>query len=411
MKILQLCKKFPYPLKDGEAIAVTYLSRALHELGCEVSLLAMNTSKHYVDTDNLPRQFNHYKKIFTSFVDNRVKPFDAFVNLFSEESYNISRFVTDGYKKQLINLLEREDYDVIQLETLYLAPYIPIIRQYSTAKIVMRSHNIEHEIWERLSANATNPLKKWYLTHLTKKLKRFELEQLSKYDAMLAITQRDLSFSQELGYDKPAVVVPIGLDISYYTADNSCYRRPLKLSFIGSLDWQPNIEGLVWFLDNVWEEISAALPEVEFHIAGRNTPDWLKNLKKKNVFVHGEVPDAQEFINKFPLMVVPLLSGGGMRAKILEGMALGKVILSTSIGLEGIDADHEEHVLVADTPAEFVTALIEYQDLDKLLAIGQRAQVFTAKNYDNYEIAKKVLTFYKQLCGIKIEKRAAAEVN
>ena len=409
MKILQLCKKFPFPLKDGEAIAVTYLSRALHELGCEVTLLAMNTSKHFVETDNLPKSFNHYKNIYTSFVDNRVKPYDAFLNLFSDESYHISRFVTKGYNDQLINLLQREKFDIIQLETLFLAPYIDTIRQYSDAKIVMRSHNIEHEIWERLTLNTANPVKKWYLNHLTQKLKIFELEQLEKYDAFMAITQRDLDFCKNLGFKNPSKVVPIGLDIRDYNADNISYKKPLKMSFIGSLDWQPNIEGLTWFLDNCWAKINAALPDIEFHIAGRNTPANIKNIKLQNVFVHGEVPDAQDFINQYPMMIVPLLSGGGMRAKILEGMALGKVILSTTIGIEGIRAKHGENALLANTPNEFLTVLKKYQNLDKLLAIGQRAQVFTAKNYDNYEIGKEVLHFYQTITEKKVEKFTVLE--
>ena len=409
MKILQLCKKFPFPLKDGEAIAVTYLSRALHELGCEVTLLAMNTSKHFVETDNLPKSFNHYRNIYTSFVDNRVKPYDAFLNLFSEESYHISRFVTKGYKDQLINILQREKFDIIQLETLFLAPYIDTIRQYSDAKIVMRSHNIEHEIWERLTLNTSNPVKKWYLNHLTQKLKIFELAQLEKYDAFMAITKRDLDFCKDLGFQNPSKVVPIGLDIRDYNADNVSYKKPLKMSFIGSLDWQPNIEGLIWFVENCWAKINKALPDVEFHIAGRNTPENIKNIKLPNVFVHGEVPDAQDFINQYPMMVVPLLSGGGMRAKILEGMALGKVILSTTIGIEGIQAKHGENALLANTPEEFVNVLKKYQNLDKLLAIGQRAQVFTAKNYDNYEIGKEVLRFYQTITEKKVEQLVMLE--
>ncbi len=404
MKILQLCKKFPYPLKDGESIAVTYLSRALNELGCEVTLLAMNTSKHFVEIENLPKTFNHYENIYTSFVDNRVKVYDAFLNLFSSESYHISRFVTEDYKKQFINILQREKFDIIQLETLFLAPYIDLIRQYSDAKIVMRSHNIEHEIWERLTFHTKNPIKKWYLNHLTQKLKIFELAQLQKYDALLAITQRDLDFCEKLGFNQPAKAIPIGLDIRDYNADNVSYKKPLKMSFIGSLDWQPNLEGLSWFLENCWTKINTALPTIEFHIAGRNMPESIKKMKLSNVFIHGEVPDAQDFINEYPMMLVPLLSGGGMRAKILEGMALGKVVLSTSVGIEGIQVEHGESALLANTPDEFLEVLQKYQNLDGLLSIGQRAQVFAAKNYDNYEIGKEVLHFYHGLIGKKIEK-------
>lgn len=128
MKILQLCKKFPYPLKDGESIAVTYLSHALHDLGCDITLLSMNTSKHFTDLNSLPREFNHYKEIHVTALDNSVNAFSAFKNLFSKDSYHVSRFVCPDFKNKLIELLQNNDFDVIQLETLYLAPYIDVIK-------------------------------------------------------------------------------------------------------------------------------------------------------------------------------------------------------------------------------------------------------------------------------------------
>ena len=135
MRILQLCKKFPFPLKDGESIAVTHLARALNELDCEVTLLAMNTTKHHFNLDDLPREFNHYKEIYTTELDNSLRWTDAFLNLFSRSSYHISRFEDKKYSNKLIDLLRNNEYDVVQLETLYLAPYIPIIRKYSNALV------------------------------------------------------------------------------------------------------------------------------------------------------------------------------------------------------------------------------------------------------------------------------------
>jgi len=199
MKILQLCKKFPYPLKDGESLAVTYLAKAMHELGNEVTLLSMNTSKHYFDVAKLPKQFNHYKQIHTAFIDNQLKAKDAFMNLFSKQSYHITRFFSKEFNEKLIALLKSETFDVIQLETLYLAPYIDTIRQHSKAKISLRAHNIEHEIWDRIAFNTSNVFKKGYLRYLVKKLKRYEVEQLSKIDLLVPITDRDLKIFRKLG--------------------------------------------------------------------------------------------------------------------------------------------------------------------------------------------------------------------
>jgi len=399
MKILQLCKKFPYPLKDGESIAVTSLSRSLHRLGCEISLLAMNTRKHYFPTEQLPDHFNHYQTIKTVAIDNRVKPWAALKSLMSEgDSYHISRFLSTDYERQLKVLLQANDYDVVQLETPYLSPYIPIIRRYSDAAVVMRAHNVEHEIWERISANTRFGPKRWYLKKLTERLRRYEIQQLGAYDLLAAITERDLAYFRKMGYDGLATVTPIGIESSRYTPDFTSYKRPLTLSFIGSLDWMPNQEGLRWLLEHVWPLLRQRHPGLKLHVAGRNTPSWLYRLNTPGLQVEGEVPSAADFINQHSLMVVPLLSGSGMRAKILEGMALGKAVLTTSIGLEGIEAGHRKEVLVADTPKAFVDevswAIKEHAQLCKL---GKAARQLVLERYDSLEVARQLMKAYSEL--------------
>lgn len=401
MKILQLCKKFPFPLKDGESIAVTYLSKALNELGSEITLLTMNTKKHYFNISELPEDYDHYQAIHFTDIDNKIKPIDAFINLFSEDSYHISRFISPAFEQKLIELLKAEKFDIVQIETVHLAPYISIICKYSDAKIAMRAHNVEFEIWQRIAENTRFFPKKWYLNHLTKKLKRYEIEQLAYYDMMVAITQRDLDFFKKLGYQNKGVVTPIGLDIADYHPDYRTFEKEPSLSFIGALDWMPNFEGLMWFLENVWPLLSKKFPNLKFHIAGRHTPTSLMNLKMKNVTVYGEIPDAIKFINQHSIMVVPLLSGGGMRAKILEGMALGKVVLSTNLGLEGIEAKHKKDVLIADTPQAIVENItFAIKNKKHLRRIGQNAHEFIAENFDNLSIAKKLEKAYAKMLNL-----------
>lgn len=398
MKILQLCKKFPFPLKDGESLAVNNLSQALQAEGCEISLLAMNTRKHYYPQRGLPAALDHYHEVITVEVDNRLKVWDAFTNLFSEESYHISRFVSPVFTDRLIQMLQQNDYDVIQLETLYLAPYIPIIRRYSKAVIAMRAHNVEHEIWERICEHTRFRPKKWYLRHLTKKLKAYERQQLKKYDLLVAITERDLQQFRQMGYRHSGVVVPIGIDTTDYAPDFSSYHRPLSIGFIGSLDWMPNQEGLMWFLDEVWDRLLEHFPMLELHIAGRNTPDWIMSMKRRNVFVHGEIANAAAFINSHSLMLVPLRSGSGMRAKILEGMALGKTVITTRMGLEGIHARHRTEVLVADTPQEFIHGLqFCFQSNGELVQVGRRALRFVHQHYASRDMARRLLQAYANL--------------
>ncbi|MFK7948189.1 MAG: glycosyltransferase family 4 protein [Saprospiraceae bacterium] len=399
MKILQLCKKFPYPLKDGESVAVTFLAKALNELDCEVTLLAMNTTKHYINIEELPENFNHYKAIHTVDIDNRINPFDALKALLTGKNYFLSRFESEEYAQKIRDLLKAEDFDIIQFETLQTLIYFrDDIFNHKTnenqPKVVLRSHNVEHEIWERIVKNSKSGFKKWYLNRLLKQLKRFELEKNNQVDSLVAITQRDMNYFQKLGFNKIGHVTPIGLETSHYQPNQNCFEQRPTMSFIGSLDWLPNLEGVEWFLTKVMVK----LQNIELHIAGRNMPQHLLELALKNVHIHGEVESSVDFINQHSIMIVPLFSGSGMRVKILEGLALGRVILTTSIGVEGIHAVDGKHLFIVNTVDEFIEK-INYciQNPEKLKAIGESGKRFVNEHFDNLKIAERLKEHYENL--------------
>ena len=160
----------------------------------------------------------------------------------------------------------------------------------------------------------------------------------------------------------------------------------------------PNIEGLNWFLDQVWPHLITIFPKLELHIAGRNCPDWIRNEDRANLVIHGEVEDSSAFLLEHPLSVVPLLSGSGMRAKIIEAMALGRVVLTTSLGLEGISARDKKEVLVADTVQDFVSKVqFCYRHPKHLPILSRAARSFAQRNFDHLEIGKKLLHSYKKV--------------
>ncbi len=400
MKVLQLCKKFPYPLQDGESIAIQHISKSLHEMGCELSLLTMNTSKHYYKPDEnfVPEELNHYTEIHSIDVDNTIRSWDAFKNLFKKESYHISRFQSDQFALKLQELLQKNKYDIIQLETLYLAPYYDLIKANSDAIVVMRAHNIEHEIWDRITEQIDFIPKKLYLSYLAKKLKKFEVERLNKYDFLVAITERDLDKFKSLGYKNGCLAIPVGFDLNQYGPDFTAFSKPITLSFIGSLDWMPNTEGLNWFLDEVWPKLRNKHPDLEFHFAGRNAPTELKNIKISGVHFHDQVTDAKSFIQNYPISIVPLFAGSGIKIKILEAMALGRVVISSSIGLEGIPAKHMKQVIIANSVEDYLESIDWcFQHKDQLQRIGENARNFLKSNFNNDKLAAKLVNAYQKV--------------
>jgi glycosyltransferase involved in cell wall biosynthesis len=164
------------------------------------------------------------------------------------------------------------------------------------------------------------------------------------------------------------------------------------------MDWQPNIDGLKWFLDHVWPKVIAQKPAVQLYLAGRKMEGLSDELERKNVMIVGEVEDSHEFMVSKGLMIIPLLSGGGMRVKLIEGMALGKIIVSTSIGAEGVDCRNGEHLLIADSAEEFSNAILSYlSDPDHKKELGENARKFVMNHYNNADISRQLTEFYQSI--------------
>jgi len=398
MKILQLCKKTPYPPKDGEAIAILTLTKGFYAAGQEVRVLAMNTPKHAFDMNKLPSEIKQIAKFESIFVDTSLSVVDAFLNLFSKKSYNIQRFDNQAYRKRLIEFLQKNEFDIIQLEGVYLATYIATIRKYSKAKIVMRSHNVESEIWQRLAAESSG-LKAIYLRFLAKRMLRFELDSLQKYDGLVCISSKDEAYFTEKGYKNKKYTLAVSLNLADYPLQNKNISiQKSNIFFIGSLDWLPNQTGLIWFLEEVWPLILQDFPAAKFNIAGRNIPDWLQEKKIKNVEIIGEVESAIDFMQDNDIMIVPLFSGSGMRVKIIEAMALAKPIVATTLAAEGIAYQDGENIAIADDVATFAKKLLDLLRKPTLRKhIGQNARFFVEKEHENKVLIQRLLAFYEGL--------------
>lgn len=406
MNILILTKKFPYPLTDGDAISISNLCKALRDAGCTLTLLSMDTTKHPVG--EIPAHYDTFKAIHLVKVDNHVKPLDALRNLlFTNESYHISRFDTPEYKAKLQELLKAEHFDAVHLETLFIAPYAQTVRDYSPkSRLILRAHNVEHEIWERITAHTRFLPKKWYLQILTKRLRDYEIKQLNVADAVLTVTQRDLDTLRGLGCKVPGMCVPAGLDFAAFPPKKdivlAASTQQPTLGFIGTLDWLPNEEGVRWMLNEVWAKVRAAVPSAALHIAGRNTPEWLQRGTWAGVTVHGEVPDANAFLLQHAIIPVPILSGSGMRVKIIEAMAMGRVVVSTPVGIEGIAAKDKVEAFYADGAEAFANTLIDLlQAPEKLPAVSAAARDFVEGAFSNAVNAQKVLHFYRETLELK----------
>ncbi len=395
MRVLQLTYRVPFPPTDGGAIGIYNITKGLSDNGCDVDLLAINTPKHTQPKDAMQK----YARQFDVFVNTSINPFKLLKNvLFSRVPYNVERFYDKEVIQKLKELLHNNSYDFIQLESAFVVLYIDEIRKNTSAPILVRTHNIEYIIWERLAKNERNVLKKIFYKHLAKRLKSFEATYYNQADALAVITEEDEKRLIDLKVNKPMRIIPAGVVLDNYLLRKIKSPKENTLFMIGALDWLPNIEGLNWFLNNVWEKLLELHPNIELHIAGKSTPEWLHTLNKKNIFVHGFVDDAVEFMQSYSLMLVPLLSGGGMRVKIIEGMAAGKCIISTSVGAEGIEVADGKNIILADNASDWAKAIHDLLNTPaRIREIEEKAQQTAIDHYDNKTITGRYLELFESI--------------
>ena len=364
--------------------------------GHQVKIMAVNSKKFNVTLNDIPEDYRQKTGIELIDVDLRIKPLQAFKNLFTNKSYHVERFISKDFNNRLIEVLKGDTYDVVQLETLFMVPYVDTIRKYTKARIVLRAHNVEHLIWERIAKGTRFFLKRAYINHLARTLKSYELSAINKVDGIAAITRKDAAFFRKY-CATTTIDIPYGVYPDEFQPNYEIQGKP-TFYHIGSMNWMPNEEGIRWFIDNCLDAVVAKVPDFVFHLAGRHMPEWLKELKNKHLEVVGEVPDAKEFVASHNVAIVPLLSGSGIRIKIIESMALGKTVITTMVGAEGILYNENVNIIIADNKAQIAEAIRRINENPAIAEeIGKAARKLVEEVYDNRKLTERLLMFYEQI--------------
>lgn len=335
MNILFLCKKVPYPPTDGESLVIMNDMRVLKTLGYNVSLFCLNTRKHWVDTKGY-MEMSLWDNFYAEKLDTN--SFITFIRAaLSAHPFQIARFYNSRIDGNIDNVFKNKNIDLIVYQGLAMTQY----QRSAKCKKIYRVHNLEYKVWSLLAMQAKNYFKKFVNQWLSNSLKPYEECELKDLSGAITLSYAEEKLLNNFYPKLKIATIPISIN-SRSSFNYSAEKKGIL--FIGSLDWQPNREGLDWFLENIYP----AIDHIPLTIAGKG------NFKCdiKNVTVIPNYESTEELLASHRMMIVPLLSGAGIRIKILEALKFGMPLISTKIGAEGIL--HNGAVQICTTPLDWI---------------------------------------------------------
>jgi glycosyltransferase involved in cell wall biosynthesis len=357
MRILFLTQVLPYPLDAGPKLRSYYVLRSLARQH-RVTLLS------FVRDTDTPAAIQHLAQFCERIVTvpmNRSRRKDALAlgrSLLSGQPFLITRDRVPEMEQQILNLVREQPLDAVHADQLWMAPYALFVQQAQPQRplrLVLDQHNAVYMIPERMAQASRNPLARALLRREARLMRRYELDTCRRFDQVVWVTPDDLRAVRRIGQlDGPQSVIPICIDPGSVAVVEPLPVAPAVL-FVGGMHWPPNAEGVSWFGREIWPLIQDRVPGARFYAVGKAPPPDM--VAVPGVIAPGYVDDPEPTWQKGRAFVVPLLSGGGMRVKILDAWAHGLPVISTTIGAEGIEYRDGENILIADSPQEFARAV------------------------------------------------------
>ena len=325
--------------------------------------------------------------------------FELAQNTLSPYPYNVSKDYDKSLRQRAIELLEEEPYDLVICDFVQMARNA--IGLDAPAKVLFQ-HNVEAQIFERHSKTDSGWLRRRYMALQWRKMQRFEGYAGRQFDTVVAVSHGDREiYERDYGWDN-VEVIDTAVNLDYFSPSTDA-EQPDRVLFLGSMDWLPNQDGVDHFVSTTWPLIRSARPGAVFQIVGRNPSEAIRQLARtEGVEVLGTVPDVRPFLAEAAVVVVPLRIGGGTRLKIFEAMAMEKAVVSTELGAEGLPVESDNHLILADEPAQFADAVVDLlADSERRSQLASNARRLVVENFSAETVARQ----FESICNDTISRK------
>lgn len=382
-RILYIAPKIPFPPNDGHTKSMFGFIKATFEIGYKIDLIC------YTQDKKPQKELNKICNPFYLEISTPNNILGLIKNFFSNVPYNLAKYKRKELLKFLDNHLKRNEYDFIIIFNTHMGWIVDYLRAKTKSIIILREENLELSIMEKYFQNQENIILKLLAWIQYKKFIKYEPSLCEKFDACFMISSQDkeklLNFSTKIN----AIVINSGIDEDLLRFKKFNVDK-YSIFHIGSLNWYPNLDGLMWFLDKVFPKIISKEPRSKLFIYGSNLPkDVLINDEIKNHIVNvGFVENIWQEISDKQIAIVPLRIGSGIRIKILELLASGNIVVSTSIGAEGIGLTNKQNILIADDENDFADVILKlFNDKHEI-----KKMIDNSKNYIENNFSRKIIS-------------------
>jgi len=311
----------------------------------------------------------------------------------SSVPYAISKVTAREVQRIVKRKLDSHECDVAVCD--FLAPSLNFPKQLNTPTVLFQ-HNVEASIWQRQAECEKNWLKKSVFTMEAAKMRRYESAAIKRFHHVIAVSDVDRKLMTGV-HPQNITVVPTGVDLQQFRAAENSLALGHEVMFLGSMDWKANIDAVTYFCEKIWPQVLANIPDAKFRIVGRNPHPSVKKMACDSVEVTGTVPSIIEYLESVAVVVVPLRIGGGTRLKIYEAMAMGKAIVSTPIGAEGLDVHDGQDIILSEEPEDFSRQIIRLLNDKAARERLGRAAMQTSSKYDWSIIADRFEKVLRQV--------------
>lgn len=329
-------------------------------------------------------------------------------NLLSPLPYIVTSHHSRIYQDVVLKNLTDFRPDLVLCEW---TPYVVYVKSLTSVKKLVSTHNVEADIWQRYYENETNWLRRWYIREQWRKIERFEQAALGWVDGALAVSELDRNRLLQNHSSLPITVISNGVDLDYFQPMLQPEQRQ-HVVFTGSMDWRPNQDAARYFVGEILPLLRQSRPELECTFVGRSPPADIQALAQvPGVHITGTVDDVRPYVERAAVYVVPLRIGGGSRLKILEAIAMGRAVVSTTVGAEGLDVVPDRHIVLADEPSAFAEAVLRFlDDPQRCLDLATEGRRLVERYYGWDALANKFADFIHEIVRKETTANRPAEV-